>query len=893
LTYNTKPKLILDIMPAGSTEDLNLKTNNSDHIEVEFQYEEPLTTDTSGSTFDNLLSNIIKEKIPSHEELAAMMDQSSDPLVELASVGARFNGDFRPASPAGGPVLISPVSKREKPKSDEDDFHKRIIDQIREPVSVRVARSVNETPNLNPALGFIKEEEVISDTEARVADFYLPRQQARLDPAKQAGQKPVLPAWPAGRSAISVLPAKPSSNFKSKPLNFATSRKRRFFHGWIFIIIALGLLAYGLTLKNELVREGFSALDNLQQARESLKNYNFSTAAKNFNDSYDDFTKASQNLNLMGAGLIGIFGDLPGFDKLTAGGLSKLKSAKDIVEAGKLLAGAGQAMSEAVSSLSQTGSILNPSSILSSGQADKNKIKPSRLVAQIKDALQLSDKNLQKAKILLADIDDSVIPEDKRSSFHDFKDKIPLFEQYLGDAMEYADFLGGIIGIDEPKKYLLLFENNSELRPTGGFPGTYGVVSFASGGLSDFFVNDVYNLDGQLKRNIVPPKQLQHITPNWGMRDSAWFIDFPTSAKKAMWFFEQESGYGVDGVITVNPDIVSAILSIVGPIKLSEYDITLTADNFRDAIQAEVEYGPNRTQPKQVVADFAPLFLEKLYSADSEKWMKIFNVLIAGLDEKDILFYFSEKSLEEFSIKKGYGGEVKNFPAGEDSDYMMVTFSNIKGSKTDAVTDSDIDIESRIENGNVIHKVILSRQHKGGDQEHGFYNRQNPAYVRILLPKNSELVSISGNNNPNFLSLINYNSQFGFEHDPELKKYESGFYLDETLGVDKFEESGKRGLGFWMITDPGTTKAVEFEYTVPLLTGKTCLIGLACSESGDYSFYFQKQPGLDWKNFKFSIQEPEGLSIISSSPLLNRIGDLYILDTEIKKDLNINIKFEQ
>ena len=866
--YNTKPKLIFDIIPASSPKSLDLKAN----VESQFRNEKSVLGDKAPKgnggavgqekkpvswrnrpDFDELLSNIIKEKIPSHEELAAMMDQANDPIVELASMGAKFNGDFRP-------VLANVISKKEKPKSEEDEFHRKILDKIREPLTSRVARSISTISTRVPLVrgapllakietrsvgllagGFIKEEKVISGPEAKVADFYT-------------------------KSAV----LKPSLSFKSKALNFHSRERKNAYRKWFFILIALGLLAYGLTLKRELVRESFSALDNLQQARESLENFNFAGASKNFNDSYEDFNKASQNLNLMGAGLVNIFGDLPV--------VGKLRSARHIIEAGKLLSMAGQKMSETVSSLSQTGAILNP---VPTSRADKNKVKPSRIVAQIKDALHLSGKNLQKAKILLANIDDSVIPEDKRSDFYDFKDKIPLFEQYLGDAIEYADFLEGIIGIDQPKKYLLLFENNSELRPTGGFPGTYGVVSFASGGLSDFFVNDIYNLDGQLQRNIIPPKQLQHITPNWGMRDSAWFLDFPISAKKAMWFFEQEAGYGVDGVIALNPDVVSEILGIVGPIELPAYDITLTADNFRDVIQAEVEYGSNRTQPKQVVSDFAPHFLEKLYSADSEKWMKIFNVLMAGLDEKDILFYFTEKSLEEFSVKKGYGGEVKNLPAGELSDYMMVTFSNIKGSKTDAVTDSDIDIQSRIEGGRVIHKVILSRQHRGGDEEHGFYNRQNPAYVRVLLPRDAELISMFGNDNPNFRPIMSYNSQFGFEHDAELSRYESEFYFDKAMGIDKYEESGKKGLGFWMITDPGTTKKVEFEYSVPFdfVQGKS------------YNFYFQKQPGLDWKSFKFSVQDPRDLNITGSFPLLNRIGDLYMLDTKIKKDLNINIKF--
>ena len=881
---NKRTKAMFDIVPAKVSSDFKSAEEIDLHEQAEPQTDqtkvqtevEPLSGGVDKSVqsvqgFDDLLSNITKKKIPSHEELTAMMEQANDPIVELASMGAEFSGDFRP-------ILTNAIFQPVDPKKEEDELHRRIIDKIKEPLISRVAHLTSsykpeikldqavsggkyygleekvKVKELAPVLGFIKEEKVISNIETRVADFYLPTQTDNKPNANIV--KNIFAKMPlvTEESALSKQVLNPKPNV----FNFSPVKKRKIPYKWIIIVSILGLVAYGLTLKNELVRESFSALDNLQQAQESLKNYNFSDAAKNFSDSYEDFTKASQNLNMMGAGLAGIFGDLPG--------VSKLKSAKDIVEAGKLLAGAGQAMSEAVSSLSQTGSILNP--------ADKNKTKPSKIVRQIKDALQLSDKNFQKAKILLASIDESVIPEDKRSGFHDFKDKIPLFEQYLGDAIEYADFLEGIVGIDEPKKYLFLFENNSELRPTGGFPGTYGVVSFASGGLADFFVNDVYNLDGQLKKNIIPPKQIQHITPNWGMRDSAWFTDFPTSAKKAMWFFEQEAGYGVDGVITINPDIVSAILGIVGPIELSSYDMTLTEDNFVESIQEEVEYGPNRTQPKQVVADFAPLFLEKLYSADSEKWMKIFNVLMTGLDEKDILFYFNEKYLEEFSIKKGYGGEVRE----TDTDYMMVTFSNIKGSKTDVVTDSSIDIESRIEDGRMIHKVILSRQHKGGDQEHGFYNRQNPAYVRMLLPEDSELISISGNDNPNFRPLVNYNSQPDFEYDVDLKKYESGFYFDKTLGVDKFEESNKKGIGFWMITDPGTTKTVEFEYSVPLKT--------------DYSFYFQKQPGLDWKDFKLSIQEPKDYNIVSSSLLLNRIGDLYMLDKELKEDLELTLSFD-
>jgi len=493
--------------------------------------------------------------------------------------------------------------------------------------------------------------------------------------------------------------------------------------------------------------------------------------------------------------------------------------------------------------LSRVGSVLDLN--------ETEKVKPSKIINQLKIALELSSSNFDKAKALLSDINDNAIPEDRRKDFIDFKEKLPILEKTLDDAYKYTGFLENVIGIDKHKKYLILFNNYSELRPTGGFPGTYGIISFSNGGLENFFVNDVYNLDGQLKRKIIPPKQLQHITPTWAMRDVAWFIDFPTSAKKVVEFFEEESGYGVNGVIALNPDIISHILKVVGPIEMPEYNMTITADNFLASVQEEVEYGDNRAQPKTIIVDLAPRLLDKLYSADSGQWMEIFSELVTSLEEKDTMFYFEDKELESFAIEENFGGEIKQ----TDADYLTVNLSNIKGSKTDIVTDSFINIEIRQDNDHIIHKVAITRKHKGGDHELDFYNRQNPSYIRVLIPSNAELLNVSGNDLPRYYPLVDYQNSI-FEKDSDLAEFESGFYFDETMGVDRFEEGNKNGVGFWVVTDPGKVKTVILEYSTPINTNQN-------------SFYFQKQPGLDWKNFKF------------------KWNGQYLINTEIAKDLDI------
>lgn len=897
-----KAKVVVDILPAASRGgfevekrqeiDLRSKTENGNQIEPS---EDKIIEPEKPNGLNSLMSEILNSDLSgdAKQEVETVMSESDETLAELASMGVQVVQLSKMAKPRYKPILnkfkiqSSKFKVNEEELFNEEEFYKNILSKIQEPVSPRVVLASLNYKATSQATAKIQPNLVRSDlisevrprqswqdkenNKARVIaeeiiSFYDNRPRTDKRPTFKEVKSQVLDKKEDQKAFFT----KKSLNFITFPANSLGKRKTGL---WLFFLILFGMLAYGFTLKNEIVRDGIAALDNLESAGESLKRFNFRSAADDFEKSYQNFSQASQNLNLVGAGLAGFFEDLPGLDKLTGGGLGQVGSAKDIVTAGKLIAQSGQAMSQALVFLSQTGSILDPS--------DQNQTRPLGIINQLKNALALSNINFQKAKALISDIDESIIPEDKKNSFNDFKDKLPLLEEYLGNAVEYTDFLEGIVGIDEPKKYLLLFQNYSELRPAGGFPGTYGVVSFSRGGLADFFVNDVYNLDGQLKKNIIPPRQLQHITPTWGMRDSAWFIDFPISAEKVMSFFQEEAGYGVDGVIAINPDIVSGILEVVGPIKMPEYGLTLTADNFLENIQEEVEYGSNRIQPKKVVADFAPRLLEKLYSADADKWMKIFNVLMAGFGEKDIIFYLKDKDLENFVVIEGFGGEIKK----NDGDFLTVNFSNIKGSKTDAVTDSSINIETNFKNGQAIHKVTVVRNHKGGDHEHGFYNRQNPAYVRVLLSEDAELVSISGNDLPNFKPLINYSIEGDFEKDRDLAVFESSFYKSEFPGVDKFEESGltgqaKKGIGFWMTTDPGVAKKVEFEYAVPV-------------SGNDYNFYFQKQPGLDWKNFSLKLNGLSDYQVVESSSAMNKVGNIYLIDEELRKDFELKLKLKQ
>lgn len=720
-------------------------------------------------------------------EFEIFFNKDLDTAVELASIGAEFQGK-KYSKPRYKPIIATKFNE-----SIEEDY-KNTIAQINFRVPVRSQNDFTGEPK-------------------KIDAFSLGLLTLKTSQEAQASNE--LDMW--------------VEDFSKKK---KVSKLSRF---W-FVVVGLGLISfmffghYGLNIRNQLIIEGNSAVANLENAGENIKNMDFVSASDNFTQAYQEFSEAGNNMNFMGAGISSLLSDLPG--------AGKLKSAKNLIEAGKLMANAGQAMSDAMGEISKTNLILLPTSNIktnsdaSIGSMSKN----------LRQALTLSQKNLGKAKRLLADVDDSSIPEDKKASFEEFKSKLPLFEKLVNDSMDYSKFLEDFIGLPGQgtkgaKKYLILFQNPSELRPTGGFPGTYGVVSFKDGKLQDFKVDDVYNLDGQLQELIVPPIQLQHITPNWGMRDANWFVDFPTSARKISTFFKKEAGYDIDGVITFSPEIVAHVLDIVGPIEMPEFNLTLDSKNLLPALQEEVEYKGDRKQPKQIIMDLAPRVLEKLYSAEPGKWLEVFNLLVSSMEQKDMLMYFRDLNLESFSVDKGFSGKVADI----DSDYLMVTFTNVKGSKTDLVIDSSLKVQVTTESEDVKHKISITRAHNGGDSQYGFYNKQSPAYVRVLVPENAEFMGLIGNSRPDFKPLIDYaNSEF--KKDDDLAKFEEESYIDQETGVTIYKEAGKKEFGFWMIINPGETKIIDLEYTVPLT-------------DENYQFYIQKQPSLNINDFKFYLDD--------------------------------------
>ncbi len=221
-------------------------------------------------------------------------------------------------------------------------------------------------------------------------------------------------------------------------------------------------------------------------------------------------------------------------------------------------------------------------------------------------------------------------------------------------------------GFSEKKTYLLLLQNNMELRPTGGFIGSIGLATLSDGKLSDLAIHDVYALDGQLRGHVPPPDPIKELLgqEHWYLRDSNWDPDFRPSAQKAAWFYEKETGVAVDGVIGITTAILTDILRATGPIELTDYNDRISAENFfgKSLYYTQTGFFPGSTQKKDFLGSLTTALLTRLTVGTGVSQFALFETLIRGLSRRDLIFNFADLETQAMAERYGWAGRAPLVP---------------------------------------------------------------------------------------------------------------------------------------------------------------------------------------------------------------------------------------
>lgn len=344
------------------------------------------------------------------------------------------------------------------------------------------------------------------------------------------------------------------------------------------------------------------------------------------------------------------------------------------------------------------------------------------------------------------------------------------------------------LGNNGPKHYLIIFQKAAIARPSGGFFGAYGILSFDKGKMT-LTGGNVFDLDDLLLEKIIPPYPLQTVSNKWFFHDINWFFDFPSTSEKILEFYQKTGLTPMpDGVIAINDSALEAILDITGPIELRDYGLTLNKNNvvafFGDQLEksAQLSKGTGR----EVFSVFIRSLLEKWQAMSLEQFVRLFNLLRESLQNKDLQLYSSDDGIEYFFDSLDWTGKI----AENKNDYLAVVFNNLDKDFIQDKRQKKVSLASQISDSSVkntlrIEASFLSLREK--NQE---------TFLKIYLPKGVTVIDASGG----YLKDPGNHWPFeklGYQKDLDLETIESNKIVDQARGLEIFEEGSKTVIGVW------------------------------------------------------------------------------------------------
>ncbi|MGC8651317.1 MAG: DUF4012 domain-containing protein [Minisyncoccia bacterium] len=345
------------------------------------------------------------------------------------------------------------------------------------------------------------------------------------------------------------------------------------------------------------------------------------------------------------------------------------------------------------------------------------------------------------------------------------------------------------LGYEHPTTYLLVFQDTNIPRPTGGFLGGYGLLSFNKGKMS-LKGDSIFDLDDLFLDKIVPPEELRSISNKWFTHDANWFFDFPQTSKKLLDFY-QKTGLtpsSLDGVIAINDSVISSLLNLTGPLPLQDYGLTIDANNFESFFNQQITNASqfSSSEGREVFTEFLSVLFKHLQTLSQSQLESFQKILADGLSHKDLQIYSTNDQLEYYFDSLDWSGKILD---GQD-DYLAVVFNDLNKNFLLDRRSKDIQLETNISSSTVTDTLTIKSQFSN-------YSEKNlETYLQIYLPQGTTLINVSGG----YLANINKSwpyDKLNYQKDSDLSTFENKTITDETKGVKISEIGQKTVISTW------------------------------------------------------------------------------------------------
>ena len=625
-----------------------------------------------------------------------------------------------------------------------------------------------------------------------------------------------LAANPAGETTASsnltnapkANPVESKSETRSIQFKFRAPKWLLIPIGAIVLLLVLGTLAAALAYK--------TVVPPFRATAQSAKTAVASLQAKNLVEAKAKLAETKDNLaaSRRGYAKLGFLNLIPFVRNYYQDGSAGLEAADSALQAGDMLVVA-----------------IEPYADILGLQADsQNKVQADSaedrivFVVQTLDAIapkldEISAK-LNEANQALKRINSNRYPEEISGT--KIRSNIILAQNSLNSAVESLSqakpliaLLPELLGQNEEKIYMLLFQNNGEIRPTGGFMTAYAYIKVSKGKITPMDSYNIYDLDARWGRKLPAPEPIKKYLPlvnNWNLRD----MNLSPDLKVSMDTFSENyrdipNVQRFDGIIVMDTELPVEILKIIGPIGVGGWG-NFSAENDPHCDCPQVVYALEtiiskptyaiREDRKAVLGPLMHSLLANAMGSPKALWPQLLNAGIAAIQQKHLMFYFPNEKNQKLAEAMNAAGRIVEF----DGDYLHINDSNFGGAKGDLFINRKVEEEIELSADGKVNKTVSitydnpfpasnCNLEAGQLCLNGVYRD----WVRLYVPKGAVLESVVGSE------------------------------VEEQTG----EDLGKTVFEAFFTMRPQSSSKLVFEYSLP------------GTYTAPYSYLIQKQPGKD------------------------------------------------
>ena len=373
--------------------------------------------------------------------------------------------------------------------------------------------------------------------------------------------------------------------------------------------------------------------------------------------------------------------------------------------------------------------------------------------AMIHALYYINDIHTQMSHISLKDLP---ISDSQKTQLASLLPLLPKAHDMIVQAQGLIGLVTWLLGVGHPRRFLIQTMDSAELRPGGGFTGQYGIVQIQDGRVTPPSLTDVTLLDyagnGTAIGRKAPDGYSWMNFGNWGIRDSNLSGDFPTTARMTMQLFQDEGGGPIDGDIAFTPTLIGHIIDVTGPIKVPEYNETITSKNLEDrlhyyqqdysAIAREKQISGNYSHSgrKAFTSTLGKLLLDRVRHLPVKQLMEVVKGAIKDIQSHDLQIYFTDPAVEGWLVQHGYSGSTDTF---SKQDGFMVVQANISISKASQYVHTtehdDVTLDAQ---GGAKHNLTITLNYQQKGPVYGYDTYAD--YIRVYAPQNAQFISGDG-----------------------------------------------------------------------------------------------------------------------------------------------------